>query len=162
MKVQVRLTGREMAGRAREVSHRFAKSAGCSENAEDDLALVVSELVTNAGRHAPGPCRMYLETVEEGVAVEVWDTNPMLPHFPSADGAVCECCVEDELQCSGYGLGIVARLARELYGFAGPEGGKTVRAVVARSAVPDAIPDAPGGPTTVPWPRSATESAGMP
>ncbi|MFE1500360.1 ATP-binding protein, partial [Streptomyces albidoflavus] len=39
-----------------------------------DLArLVVSELVTNALRHAPGPCRLLLELFDEVVEISVFD-----------------------------------------------------------------------------------------
>ncbi len=39
-----------------------------------DLArLVVSELVTNAVRHAPGPCRLLLELFEDALEISVFD-----------------------------------------------------------------------------------------
>ncbi|MEV6318625.1 ATP-binding protein [Streptomyces sp. NPDC051776] len=116
---------------ARAISHRFAARAGWPLEAQENLALIVSELVTNACRHAPGPCRIRLQALSGRVAVEVWDTNPLLPclSIPDTDVAV----ENGEPPCGGYGLGIVARLSEELLGFAGPAGGKTIRAVVTGS-----------------------------
>ncbi|MFG3345796.1 ATP-binding protein [Streptomyces sp. NPDC048018] len=68
-----------------------------------DLAkLVVSELVTNAVRHAPGPCRLLLEVHEDVLEISVFDGTAAAPvprgHDPSRIGqhgveiivAVCE------------------------------------------------------------------------
>lgn len=51
-----------------------------------DLAkLVVSELVTNAHKYAPGPCLLDLEIRDGAVEVSVWDTDPTLPVAQSPD-----------------------------------------------------------------------------
>ncbi|MGJ7417377.1 ATP-binding protein [Streptomyces cinereoruber] len=68
-----------------------------------DLArLVVSELVTNAVRHAPGPCRLLLELFEDALEISVFDCLETSPvprgHDPGRIGqhgveivvAVCE------------------------------------------------------------------------
>ncbi|MFI8962746.1 ATP-binding protein [Streptomyces sp. NPDC053493] len=68
-----------------------------------DLArLVVSELVTNALRHAPGPCRLLLELLEDTLEISVFDGAATAPvprgHDPRRIGqhgveivvAVCE------------------------------------------------------------------------
>ncbi|MET9949969.1 ATP-binding protein [Streptomyces sp. NPDC006339] len=68
-----------------------------------DLArLVVSELVTNAVRHAPGPCQVILERFEDTVDISVADGREAAPvprpHDPERIGqhgleivlAVCE------------------------------------------------------------------------
>ncbi|MFE0774940.1 ATP-binding protein [Streptomyces sp. NPDC058861] len=68
-----------------------------------DLArLVVSELVTNAVRHAPGPCRLLLELFEDALEISVFDGLESSPvprgHDPGRIGqhgveivvAVCE------------------------------------------------------------------------
>ncbi|MEU6880269.1 ATP-binding protein [Streptomyces sp. NPDC046712] len=78
-----------------------------------DLArLVVSELVTNAVRHAPGPCRVLLEWFENALDISVvdrLDAAPVpRPHDPLRIGqhgleivmAVCE-SVSVEPQRSG-------------------------------------------------------------
>lgn len=48
--------------------------------------LVVSELVTNARKYAPGPCLLLTLEVEEGaVQVSVWDSSTTLPSVLAAD-----------------------------------------------------------------------------
>jgi hypothetical protein len=46
-----------------------------SERAMDMVQLVVSELVTNARKYAPGPCLLDLEIVESAVQISVWDSS---------------------------------------------------------------------------------------
>ncbi|MEV7981303.1 ATP-binding protein [Streptomyces sp. NPDC086519] len=51
-----------------------------------DLAqLVVSELVTNALKYAPGPVLLHLRVVDGMVEIEIWDTEPTLPLARAAD-----------------------------------------------------------------------------
>jgi hypothetical protein len=51
-----------------------------------DLAqLVVSELVTNALRHAPGPVLLHLRIAGAAVEIAVWDSKPALPVSREAD-----------------------------------------------------------------------------
>ncbi|MEU4039723.1 ATP-binding protein [Streptomyces collinus] len=47
--------------------------------------LVVSELVTNACKYAPGPILLSLRLVGEALEVEVWDSAPVLPTPSDAD-----------------------------------------------------------------------------
>ncbi|MFE8945851.1 ATP-binding protein [Streptomyces sp. NPDC007856] len=49
------------------------------------VQLVVSELVTNARKYAPGPCLLTLEIEEGTVEVSVWDSSTMLPSVLAAD-----------------------------------------------------------------------------
>ncbi|MER6853442.1 ATP-binding protein [Streptomyces flaveolus] len=49
------------------------------------VQLVVSELVTNARKYAPGPCMLTLEVVDGAVEVTVWDSEPTLPLARAAD-----------------------------------------------------------------------------
>ncbi|GAA3398565.1 ATP-binding protein [Streptomyces roseoviridis] len=49
------------------------------------VQLVVSELVTNARKYAPGPCLLDLRVVGGAVEVAVWDSNPTLPVVLAAD-----------------------------------------------------------------------------
>lgn len=46
---------------------------------------VVSELVTNVFKYAPGPCRLDLEIHDGAVEISVWDTDPALPAARAAD-----------------------------------------------------------------------------
>ncbi|MEU7011320.1 ATP-binding protein [Streptomyces sp. NPDC046332] len=56
-----------------------------SEHARDLTSLVVSELVTNACRYAPGPVLMELRISMSSVAVVVWDSDATIPAARSAD-----------------------------------------------------------------------------
>ncbi|GAA2458464.1 ATP-binding protein [Streptomyces glaucus] len=53
--------------------------------AMDLTQLVVSELVTNARKYAPGPVLLEVRIVDEAVEVEVWDSDPVLPVARAAD-----------------------------------------------------------------------------
>ncbi|MER6705619.1 ATP-binding protein [Streptomyces fumanus] len=70
----------------------------------DTARLVVSELVTNAARHAPGPCRLRLALVEDQVEIAVTDTGEGFPTFLPPDPA----------RVGRHGLEIVTRLCDEL------------------------------------------------
>lgn len=52
---------------------------------EGSPQLVVSELVTNARKHAPGPCLVDPELSGDSVGIAVWDTAPVLPVAKAAD-----------------------------------------------------------------------------
>ncbi|MFJ8098695.1 ATP-binding protein [Streptomyces griseofuscus] len=56
-----------------------------SASAEGMVQLVVSELVTNALKYAPGPCLLYLEVRAGAVRVSVWDSEPCLPVARATD-----------------------------------------------------------------------------
>ncbi|MFE9703145.1 ATP-binding protein [Streptomyces sp. NPDC005930] len=56
-----------------------------SQRAMDLTQLVVSELVTNARKYAPGPALMDLRLDEGTVEVAVWDSDPVLPIARAAD-----------------------------------------------------------------------------
>ncbi|MEU0004257.1 ATP-binding protein [Streptomyces sp. NPDC006314] len=56
-----------------------------SQRAMDLTRLVVSELVTNARKYAPGPILMDLRITGGLVEVVVWDSDPVLPVARAAD-----------------------------------------------------------------------------
>ncbi|WP_435975375.1 ATP-binding protein [Streptomyces sp. Qhu_M48] len=56
-----------------------------SERAEDLTVLVVSELVTNVLKYAPGPVLMELRATTGFVDIVVWDSNPAVPAARAAD-----------------------------------------------------------------------------
>ncbi|MFE5143556.1 ATP-binding protein [Streptomyces fagopyri] len=56
-----------------------------SSRGMDLTRLVVSELVTNARKYAPGPVLMELRIDGEVIEVSVWDTDPVLPVARAAD-----------------------------------------------------------------------------
>ncbi|MEV8536894.1 ATP-binding protein [Streptomyces sp. NPDC051211] len=66
----------------------------------DDVLLVVSELVTNAVRHAPGPFVLELGLVPGGIEITVRDTCSRPPHSRTPD------------RTGGRGWTIVQTLAR--------------------------------------------------
>ncbi|MET9954528.1 ATP-binding protein [Streptomyces rochei] len=49
------------------------------------VQLVVSELVTNARKYAPGPCLLTLQVEGGAVQVSVWDSSTTLPAVLSSD-----------------------------------------------------------------------------
>ncbi|MBQ0881451.1 ATP-binding protein [Streptomyces sp. RT42] len=72
----------------------------------DDVRLVVSELVSNAARHAPGPGRLDLQVADRGrtVRITVRDTSPVIPQpWPA-----------NPRRPGGHGLEIVKALSRRL------------------------------------------------
>ncbi|MFF9457702.1 ATP-binding protein [Streptomyces flaveolus] len=84
------------------------------------VQLVVSELVTNARKYAPGPCMLTLEVVDGAVEVTVWDSEPTLPLARAADPGrvgqhgmeiVMAVCQGFEAQREPVGKRITARIA---------------------------------------------------
>ncbi|MGW7267486.1 ATP-binding protein [Streptomyces sp. NPDC054842] len=82
--------------------------------------LVVSELVTNACRYAPGPSRLDLRVVDGSVEITVWDGEPTLPTPRGPDPArigqhgleiVLAVCQEYEVRPAPSGKRTTARLA---------------------------------------------------
>ncbi|MFF4214483.1 ATP-binding protein [Streptomyces sp. NPDC001796] len=50
-----------------------------------DAELVVSELIANAIRHAPGPCGLVLQLSDDELTITVWDTSAEEPVFRRPD-----------------------------------------------------------------------------
>ncbi|MFE5513764.1 ATP-binding protein [Streptomyces sp. NPDC056529] len=86
-----------------------------------DLArLVVSELVTNAVRHAPGPCQLLLELFEDALEISVFDRLETSPvprgHDPGRIGQhgveiVVAVCESVSVEPHPFGKRVRARLA---------------------------------------------------
>lgn len=98
-----------------------------SARAMDLTQLVVSELVTNARKYAPGPVLMRLRIVGDLVEVTVWDGDPVLPVARAADPG----------RVGQHGLEIVMALAQGFEVAREPVG----KRITARLA----LPDDPGG-----------------
>lgn len=83
--------GSEDIGVARDLAGAFLADAqalhglAVSERASGAVELVVSELVTNARKYAPGPCLLTLEITGGVVEVTVWDSSPTLPVLMGPD-----------------------------------------------------------------------------
>ncbi|MFJ3137989.1 ATP-binding protein [Streptomyces sp. NPDC086843] len=56
-----------------------------SKRAMGMAQLVVSELVTNARKYAPGPCLLDLEIIDGAVRISVWDSSTAQPSVQAAD-----------------------------------------------------------------------------
>ncbi|MGW8063740.1 ATP-binding protein [Streptomyces ziwulingensis] len=101
--------GSAMIPASRDVVHGFvarlaAQGVEPADTFLDAARLVVSELVTNALRHAPGPCRLELTLAEDGVEIAVSDTGEGYPTF----------LPRDPLRVGRHGLEIVTRLCDEV------------------------------------------------
>ncbi|WP_328493452.1 ATP-binding protein [Streptomyces sp. NBC_00414] len=78
-------------GEARDMARAFLTSLQSvhglpvSARAMGTVQLVVSELVTNARKYAPGPCLLTLEAKDGAVQVSVWDSGTTLPTVLPAD-----------------------------------------------------------------------------
>ena len=91
-----------------------------AQRAIDLTQLVVSELVTNARKYAPGPGMMDLRIDGDVVEVTVWDSDPVLPVARAADAGrvgqhgleiVMAVCHGFEAQREPHGKRITARMA---------------------------------------------------
>ncbi|MET9935967.1 MULTISPECIES: ATP-binding protein [unclassified Streptomyces] len=76
-----------------------------SERARDLTALVVSELVTNACKYAPGPVLMELRLNTGSVDIVVWDSDPTIPAARAADPG----------RIGQHGMEIVKAVTQELF-----------------------------------------------
>jgi anti-sigma regulatory factor (Ser/Thr protein kinase) len=85
--------------------------------------LVVSELVTNAIRYAGGTAVLRLTADRHTLSVAVEDSSPLPPQerIPDLTG-----------RTGGFGWPMVQHLARSVYVYPQPYGGKVVRALLAR------------------------------
>jgi anti-sigma regulatory factor (Ser/Thr protein kinase) len=103
--------------------------------ARDLTQLVVSELVTNARKHAPGLVLLELRINARAVDVVVWDSDPTVPAARAAD--------PDRI--GQHGLEIVKAVTEDLF---------TEReAVGKRITARIALSDTPGGHATSRHPR---------
>ncbi|MFV0132040.1 ATP-binding protein [Streptomyces sp. HMX87] len=77
------------------------------ESLVNDVRLVVSELIANVARHAPGPGGLQLEAPGRGhvLRITVWDTSPAMPHPQPRDPE----------RASGHGLEIVNAVSSRLW-----------------------------------------------
>ncbi|MFC8342415.1 ATP-binding protein [Streptomyces sp. NPDC057280] len=102
-----------------------------SQRAMDVTLLVVSELVTNAVKYAPGPLLVDLRIDGDLVEVSVWDADPVLPVARAADAG----------RVGQHGLEIVMAVAQGFTVQREPVG----KRITARIALPDDPAGAPSG-----------------
>jgi anti-sigma regulatory factor (Ser/Thr protein kinase) len=113
-------------GDARRLATRFLTDVRAvhglpvSERALGVTQLVVSELVTNAVKYAPGPAMLDLRIVGDAVRVSVWDSDPVLPDVGAADPR----------RVGGHGMVITLAVSQEYHVHRVPVG-KRVTALIA-------------------------------
>ncbi|WP_030294726.1 ATP-binding protein [Streptomyces katrae] len=90
-----------------------------SARAVEVVELIVSELVTNARKYAPGPNRLTLEVIGGCLEVSVWDSNPTPPAI----------LPPDPLRIGQHGLEVVIASAKGFKIYREPTG-KRITAVV--------------------------------
>jgi anti-sigma regulatory factor (Ser/Thr protein kinase) len=110
----------ESPARARAMAADAVKELSC-EDAPDEVALVVSELVTNAVRYAEPPVELEIEVTDDAVLIAVNDGSPGRPAAPEPS----------EAAEGGRGLLLVDLLADET-GVRPQPPGKTVWASLPR------------------------------
>ncbi|MEU3661303.1 ATP-binding protein [Streptomyces sp. NPDC032940] len=98
---------------------RAARGVAVSDRAVDVVQLVVSELLTNACKYAPGPSLVDLELADDRVEVSVWDSDPVLP-VPAAS---------DPGRIGRHGLEIVMAVCQRFEVHREPVGKRTTAAV---------------------------------
>lgn len=122
--------GRVVRLPAAPVSARLARqhvTALTGAREDPRVALVVSELVTNAVVHGEGPPELRLRWQGPSLLVEVHDDSVLLPHVQPLDDAPA---------VSGRGMALVDLVADAWGTHLDPTGGKTVWALVTPSPVP--------------------------
>lgn len=110
-------------GEARQIAFSFLAGAEppVTPATSVDVLLAVSELVTNAVRHAPGPCTLELEVDQAGVRVAVSDADHSTAPAPSRPRLIGQ---------GGLGLHLLAAIAGAVRTRLHPDG-KTVSVLVA-------------------------------
>jgi anti-sigma regulatory factor (Ser/Thr protein kinase) len=89
---------------ARHWSEGKVREAGGSLEHSTIVALVTSELVTNAVIHASGPIEVAVDTDGDHTRVEVWDGSPERAAQPVRHDETSE-------SVGGWGLALIARLS---------------------------------------------------
>ncbi|MFF1547660.1 ATP-binding protein [Streptomyces sp. NPDC058291] len=122
--------GAPATAEARHAARAFLDDAGSAgwarptDHASETIQLVVSELLTNAHQHAPGPCGLHLEMDQSATGclarITVWDTSP---HPPAPQ-------LPDPHRIGGRGLTIVQALSSHVSVDTHPSG-KQVKADIA-------------------------------
>ncbi|MFB7502047.1 ATP-binding protein [Streptomyces broussonetiae] len=115
----------DAAAKARQVTRRFVRRLAppVDDRAAHDVDLVVTELVTNAVRHARGTtCVLSLDARPDAVEVTVLDSDPEPPRPRTPDFSG---------RSGGFGWLLIRRLARKVTVVLVPNG-KAVCALVPR------------------------------
>ncbi|MFJ4880832.1 ATP-binding protein [Streptomyces sp. NPDC088745] len=131
--VSAAFEGSEEIAQARDLARVFLTSVQAehglpvSKRAMGMTQLAVSELVTNARKHAPGLCVLSLQVAEGAVEVSVWDSSTTLPVVLPADPS----------RVGQHGLEIVMAICRRFTVQREPVGKRITASIV--------LADDPGG-----------------
>ncbi|MEV6116339.1 ATP-binding protein [Streptomyces sp. NPDC052109] len=104
-----------------------------SARAMDLTQLVVSELVTNARKYAPGPVLMTLRIDGDAVEVDVWDSDPVLPVARAADAG----------RVGQHGLEIVMAVTQSFEAYREPVGKRITARIALHDDPADVLPGRP-------------------
>ncbi|MCX5384455.1 ATP-binding protein [Streptomyces sp. NBC_00083] len=132
MSVSAVLLGSEDIATARGVARDFLTSLQAVhglpvwKRTMGTVQLVVSELVTNARKYAPGPCLLTLEVDDGAVEVTVWDSSTTLPLVLAPDPS----------RVGQHGLEIVMAVCRSFEVHREPVG-KRIKTAIALADEPD-------------------------
>ncbi|WP_449485897.1 ATP-binding protein [Streptomyces avidinii] len=113
---------------ARRMAREALSPHEVGERLLDDVLLVVSELVSNAVRHAGGVTGFRIRQLPDAVAVEVSDGASIAPRTPGTPAEAP----------GGFGWMLVNRIAQRTEIRSG-RGGKTITAFLARTAAAPAM-----------------------
>ncbi|MER7775536.1 ATP-binding protein [Streptomyces sp. NPDC096191] len=90
----------------------------------DDILLVLTELVTNAGRHGGGLIAFDARLVADTITISVTDASPVVPHTHASDRAGAP---------GGFGWPLIQLLSDEVW-VRTTAAGKTIGAVLGTTA----------------------------
>ncbi|WP_369218415.1 ATP-binding protein [Streptomyces flavofungini] len=130
LSVSAAIESSEEIARARQLARSFLAEAqtrygfDVCERARSMVPLVVSELVTNACKYAPGLCLLSLEVENGALRISVWDSSATLPSILEPDPS----------RVGQHGLEVVAAVCENLTVEREPMG-KRVTAVIAVAEV---------------------------
>ncbi|MFJ7965510.1 ATP-binding protein [Streptomyces sp. NPDC096324] len=99
---------------------RYAHSIPVADSTVEIVQLIVSELVTNARKYAPGPALLQMQVIGEALRIEMWDSNPLPPTVKAPDPR----------RIGQHGLEIVTALAHNVTIEATPPGKRIIATVM--------------------------------
>ncbi|MFF2364565.1 ATP-binding protein [Streptomyces sp. NPDC058122] len=103
---------------------REARSIPVADSAVEIVQLIVSELVTNARKYAPGPALLQLLVTGNSLRIELWDSNPLPPAVKTPDPG----------RIGQHGLEIVTALAHKVTIETTPPGKRIIATVILDTA----------------------------
>ncbi|KAB1978880.1 ATP-binding protein [Streptomyces triticiradicis] len=103
---------------------RDAHSIPVADSTVEIVQLIVSELVTNARKYAPGPALLQLQVTGSTLRIELWDSNPLPPAVKAPDPR----------RIGQHGLEIVTALAQDVTIEAIPPGKRITATVMLATA----------------------------